>query len=302
MIKHARYLSVLLTALVGCGGGSTTVSTGAGTAQITSGGTTVTAQQPMQQPMQSLPPSPPPPPQQMAHFRVIHASPDMNVNNVALYFDGQPTAAIPSLQYRAARGYIDVPASAHQIAVRPAAAPATAPAAFQESTPPLAPNQYYTVIAHGLVGGTPGLAVAASVDDNTQPDTGHARVRFFHAQVGAGAVDVCMPGASANAPAQPVFRGVRYGTWGTAAGTQSPYAQIPSGRPVRLQVRAENPRACTGRLLGHVNVTAPDRAVATAIAVGNPSGNPPIQPEVLVCVDAPLAGESSCIPVAITPR
>jgi hypothetical protein len=247
--------------------------------------------------------SAPPPPAQMAHLRVIHASPEPLAASVAMYVDGSGSPAVPSLNYRNAAGYLDIPAGAHNLAVRPAAAPPSSPPALEERTPPLVPDRFYTLVAHGLVGGTPGLSVAATVDDNVQPAAGSAHVRFFHALAGMSTVDVCLPGPQgAHGPGIPVFSNVAYGLFGTAVSGQGAYAVVPSGRAFTLQVRQMNRNACTGPIAGLVTASVPDRAVVTAVAIGNVLSNPPVPRELLVCTDAPLSGPSTCLPVPIAVR
>lgn len=298
MANNVRSVLVCVAAIsVGCGGGSGSVSgsatVGAGPVQVTAGGQTnaTVVAQPT--------PPPPPPPQQMAHLRVIHASPEPMAGSVSIFIDSQPTPVVPSVTYRSAAGYLDIPAGAHTLSVRPAGAPASTPAALQERTPPLVPDRYYTVIAHGLAAGTPGLSVAATVDDSQQPAPGSAHVRFFHALAGMATVDVCLPNAAPRGAARPIFANVAYGIFGTSVTGQGAYAVVPSGQTYTLQVRAMNRTPCTGAIGGTVNVSAPDRAVVTAIAIGNPAGTQPMPREMLVCQDAPLSGPSGCVPVPI---
>jgi hypothetical protein len=245
--------------------------------------------------------SPPPPVMssaEMAHLRIIHASPDPLAANVAVYVDNA-SSATGTVQYRNAAGYLDLPSGTHSVAVRPAAAPSSTPPAMQASTPALQANHYYTVIAHGLTSGTPGLAVAAAQDENTQPASGQASLRFFHAIAGMNTVDICAPGPNPRAPGVPVFAGVSYGAWGQAVTGRGSYATVPAGQNVRLQVRGRSSPPCRGAVLGTLAATAPDRAVVTSVAIGNVTANPPVQPEMLVCIDAPLSGPSTCAPVPI---
>ncbi|MEZ4405593.1 MAG: DUF4397 domain-containing protein [Polyangiales bacterium] len=236
---------------------------------------------------EATPPTPPPPPA-MAKVRVIHAAP-IAEPNVDVYADGAATPAIEGLAFKAVRGYMDLPVGEHTVALRPAGNHDGDPL-VSATTPSLEQDHFYTVIAHGVPGGQPALAITASGDDTTEPPEGQARVRFFHALVGVNAVDVCVAGATARAAATPVFANVGYGAWGD-------YANVPGGNAVNLQVRAQNARPCTGAVIGTVSVTPPAGARATAVAVGNTTATPAVAPELLVCTDT---AESSCSPTAIT--
>lgn len=282
----------------GAGGGTssgntttttTTEGTGAGTSAGGDAGTTATA------------PTPPPPPPQ-AHVRVIHASPDPAAATVAVFLDNNTPAAIPSLAFKAVAGYVDLPAAAHHVAIRPASAAATTEPVLQGETPALEANHHYTVIAHGLAASDPRLALASLTDDADQPEAGHAYVRFFHALAGLGAVDVCMPGATARAPATPVFTNVAYGSASAnVTGGHGGYANVPTGHEIRLQVRRQHARPCTGAVVGAVTVNPADRSVVTAVAVGRAGGTPAVAHELLVCTDAPTAAPTSqcnAVPIA----
>jgi hypothetical protein len=260
-----------------------------GTAEGTPGATTAATPPPAQ------PPAPTPPPA-VARLRVIHASPDPAAATAAIYLDGATTPAIASLAYKAVQSYSDLPAAAHTIAIRPASAAATTPAVLEGHTEALTANHNYTAIAHGLSTGEPRLALATVEDNGEQPEAGHAHLRFFHALAGVAAVDVCMPGSNARAPATPVFPNVAYGAWGQPEGGHNAYANVPTGHDVKLQVRLHNDRVCSGAVQGVVTLDAtklPDRSVQTAIAVGQPTARPAIAKELLVCTDAPVAGTST---------
>ncbi len=285
----------------GCTGGSAATSnTTAGQTGATGNESAAPADAATSATADAASPEPPPPPPPHAHVRVIHASPAAEAAAVAVYLDGAQTPAIASLAYKAVVGYVEVPVGEHSVDVRPASAAASTPAVVSARTPALEADKTYTVIAHGLVGAQPALALTAAADDPTQPEAGHARVRFFHAGVGAGTVDICLPGANARAAGTAVFANVAYGAFGSpAGGAAGGYADVPSGREIVLQIRAQNARACSGRVAGLVRLTPPDRAVLTAIAVGRATGTPAL--EVLGAVDV-AHGESQAMTMAVTAR
>lgn len=257
------------------------------------------------------PPAPEPSP---AGLRVIHASPDRAAASVSVFIDGSEVAAVQGIAYRAIAGAVRLTPQAHPVIVRSAAANAASLLTFD--TPSLSEGQRYTAIVHGLAAGTPRLAVAVSQDSETQPDAGKARVRFFHALAGLGAVDVCTTAvaarpaqpAAAGRPAQPavaavaaspVFANVAYGAFATVGASQDAYAEVPSGAAIALQVRVQNARPCTGLVRGTVRVTPTDRAVLTAVAIGRVAGVPAVPRQLLVCTDAPTDGAPTCTPLAI---
>lgn len=249
-----------------------------------------------------------PPPPQPAGIRVIHASPDRALGSVSAFLDDSAVAAVQGLAYKGIAGYLEVTPGAHGLALRRASAPAAAPPALSLRTDELDAAARYTAVVYGLAAGTPRLAVAVGTDMLGLPEEGKARVRFFHALVGVGAVDLCLAGRPARAaapnqpaqaavPASPVFANVVYGAFGAAQGGQ--YTDVAAGAPVTLQVRAQNARACTGALRGTVTLTPASASVVTAVAVGRAVGAPPVARELLVCADAPVSGAPSCAAVPI---
>lgn len=250
-----------------------------------------------------------PPPPAPAGLRVIHASPDRAAATASVFLDDAQVAAVQALRYKSVAGYLQLPAGEHAVVVRAVGAPATASPALSTRTPGLDAGRGYTAVVHGLTGAAPRLALAASADETTQPEAGKARVRFFHALVGLGAVDICRPGAAATParpaangqpaqparPAQPaeaLFANVAYGAFAA-------YADVTAGHPVTLQIRAQNARPCTGLVRGTVTVNPADRAVLTAVAVGRVAGAPPVARELLLCADGAVDGAPTCNAVAI---
>ena len=245
----------------------------------------------------------------MASVRVIHASPDRAAASVDLYVDELPTPIATAVAYRSIIGAVEAPAGEHAIHVRPAGAAVTVAPAFTGRTPALEADHRYTLIAHGLVGGAAphALALAADADSTAAPEAGTAHVRFFHAIVGLGAVDLCRPAtparpAAAGQPARPaapvaaVVENVAYGAF--ASGPSSHYLPVPAGAALTLQIRAHAARACTGPLRGTVTLTPADRSVVTAVAVGRATA--PMSPRaLLLCSDGTYDGAPSCTPAAI---
>ncbi len=249
----------------------------------------------------------------MASVRVIHASPDRAAASVDLYVDELPTPIATAVAYRSILGAVEVPSGEHAIHVRPAGTAVTVAPAFTGHTPALEADHRYTVIAHGLVGGAAphGLALAADADSTASPEAGTAHVRFFHAIVGLGAVDLCRPAtparpAAAAQPARPavpaaaVVENVAYGAFASTGrdGQSSHYLPVPAGSALTLQIRAHAARACTGALRGTVTLTPADRSVVTAVAVGRATA--PMAPRaLLLCSDGTYDGAPSCTPAPI---
>jgi hypothetical protein len=237
---------------------------------------------------------------------VIHASPDRAAASVSVFLDDSTVAAVQAVRFKAIAGYLEVPSGEHRVSVRAARAPVGATPLVASPTPSLDPGARYTAIVHGLASTAPRLAIAVSTDTLMQPDAGKARVRFFHALVGLGAVDVCTVAqparaavaAAPNRPAQParaavpaasVFTNVAYGAFGD-------YTEVLAGAPVTLQVRAQGAQPCAGAVRGTVTLTPADRAVVTAVAVGRA---PAVARQLLVCGDAPVSGPPSCAALPI---
>ncbi len=258
--------------------------------------------------------TPPPPEPSPAGLRVIHASPDRAAASVSVFVDGSEVAAVQGIAYRSIAGAVRLTPQTHPMVVR--AATGNAAPFITADTPALAEAQRYTAVVHGLTAGAPRITATFSQDSEAQPDAGKARVRFFHALVGLGAVDVCtapvaarpaQPAAAGRAaqpavtaqPAAPVFANVAYGAFATASGSQDAYAEVPSGSQLTLQVRAQNARPCAGLVRGTVRVTPADRAVLTTVAIGRVVGAPAAPRQLLVCTDAPTDGAPSCTPVTI---
>jgi len=162
-----------------------------------------------------------------AQLRVVHMA--SNLQAVDVLLDGQ--RFVPTLPYRAASGYVAVPAGTHTLQVTPNGE--------DRSLLSLALNlndgQDQTVV---LLGRTPDLGALALNDDNQAPPAGKAAVRFVHAGADVPAVDIAVAGSSG----PPLFSGVGFrgvagpvdidaGTYDLelrAAGTRTVLLTLPS--------------------------------------------------------------------------
>jgi Domain of unknown function (DUF4397) len=238
--------------------------------------------------------APPPPPG--ALVRVIHASPEQFAQIVAAYTDNGQVPVIPELHFGAAEGYLPVPAGVHSVQARVPGMPPTGPAPVNWNTPDMAAGHVYTIIAHGLVSDLSGpqLTFAHEEDELAVSTPGRTRLRFFHALVGGGNVDVCLNGAT------PAFTAAAYGAFANAAGVPGHYAASQPGA-VTVTFRAANPAACTGRIVGSVPLQLVDGVSVLLVATGRIArGQTGVAPQVLLCPDtAPQA--ASCTPIPVTP-
>lgn len=235
-----------------------------------------------------------------AQVIVVHAVPVPEAASVNLFLDSSAEPAFPALAFGARSGARATAPGPNHLAVRPAsAANDSAPLVRLESTD-LDADKTYLFIVHG--GGASGSSPQLSVTDDTTPPEaadGAVRLRFFHAISGVGAVDVCAPGATARAPATPVFVNTANGAWATPMGANrvGDYATVAPGDAVRLQVRARNDRPCAGAVLGVVTLNLTNaHAVSTAIALGRATSAP--LPQVLLCPTGPGA----CVTAPVRPR
>jgi hypothetical protein len=140
------------------------------------------------------------------------------------------------------------------------------------------------------------LSIMLAHDSDQAPAVGRMGVRFVHAVVGWGNVDVCAAGENARAAGTPILPGARYGRVTGAPNTFDGYVEQPaSSTPISLQVReASTETPCSGRVLGAVDVSAPqgstfDAENVTLVAVGRATGRPAVARTILVCLDAPAA-------------
>ena len=239
----------------------------------------------------------PPPPPPVALVRVIHASPEQFAQTVAAYTDNGQVPVIPELHFGAAEGYLPVPAGVHTVQARVPGMPPTGPAPVNWTTPDMQSGHIYTIIAHGLVSDLSGpqLTFANEEDEPARPTPGRTRLRFFHALVGGGMVDVCLNGAT------PAFTGAQYGAFANAAGVPGHYAASQPGA-VTVTFRGAAPtNPCTGRIVGSVPLQLVDGVSVLLVATGRIARGPgAVAPQVLLCPDtAPQA--ASCTPIPVTP-
>ena len=237
----------------------------------------------------------PTPPAGHAHLRLLHASPDPALSHLAVYLDQATEPLIDPATYRHDTGYRDVLAGGHSVSVRAATAAPGDPATAMAHTPVLAADHPYTLVVYGRATGLPHAGISSAEDDTAQPEAGHARVRFFHAMEGAGAVDVCFRGGHV----PPMFANVPYGSWGTHDPSGG-YATVTTGHPIVFQFRAQNATPCTGRVLGTVTHTVDDRHVVTVVATGVAGAHSQDgSRQGMVCTDAPAPVGEGCVTVPI---
>ena len=237
--------------------------------------------------------APPPPPRPLgppAPLRVIHASPDPTVAHVVLTVDGR--IAAQDIPFGGAAGYGEVPAGHHTIQLHPRQLPPTTPPPLSEELQLMGPHAS-TLIVHGLLVGTPNIAFVQADDTTSTPAAGHGRLRFFHAAVGLGVVEICIATRGAHRPGFPLFAGGDEGAFlvaETALVDASPqWADVEVAEAVTLQLREQNvDDPCHGTELGTATIVVPDQARVTLVAIGRLDGDPAVAPAILVCPDGPL--------------
>jgi hypothetical protein len=127
-----------------------------------------------------------------ARVRVLHASPDAPA--VDVYVDG--TRVLAGVPFKAASGYLSVPAGSHTFAVRPAGADAASNPVLSASAD-LEAGKDYTVAAVDTVS---QIKARVFVDDNAVPSAAKAHVRLVHASPDAPAVDVAVKNGTVLVP------------------------------------------------------------------------------------------------------
>jgi len=244
----------------------------------------------------ALPPPPPPPSGPPAPLRVIHASPDPTVARVALTVDTRIVA--DELDFGGATAYGSVPAGSRVVAILPLQLPPTTPPPLSETYHLIGPDPS-TLIVHGIAGGSPALGFTYTSDTVDDPEGGSARVRFFHAAVGLGEVEICVAGHHAHRPGRLVFRAGDEGRFLQSAtdGEVGPWTQLPAAAGTVLQLRVPEPESCHGTELGVVTLDVPAGARLTLVAVGRLDGEPAVEAAVLVCEDG--AERSGCTRVLV---
>ena len=249
-------------------------------------------------PIIELPPPPPPPSGPPAPLRVIHASPDPTVAHVALTVDSR--IAEQDLAFGACTDYGEVEAGSHVVAILPRQLPPSTPPPLSETYHLVGPDPS-TLIIHGIVGGSPGLGFTYTSDTADDPDPGKSRLRFFHASVGLGSIEVCVAreGHSSHRPGSPVFLPSDEGAFLRSAtpGAIGPWAQLPAG-PTTLQLRIpDEEHACHGTELGSATFDVPEMSRLTLVAVGRVDADPAVDPAILVCTDVAHGPVCTSVPL-----
>ncbi len=137
--------------------------------------------------------------QQPAEVRVAHLSPD--APNVDVWVDGE--RVLEDVPFQTVSSYLDVPAGQRQIQVTPAG---TDKPIVIDATVPLEPGQAYTVAAIGLL--SDDTLRAQIYNDDRNPSSARAEVRFIHASPDAPAVDVSQSFSGAHS----LFSDVTFGS------------------------------------------------------------------------------------------
>lgn len=123
----------------------------------------------------------------MAKLRVVHASPDAPAVDVLV--DG--AAALTNFAYPDATEYLQLPAKTYRVQI--AAADNREVVVF-DAPLTLEAGKAYTVVAAGLLNGSPAFAPIVLMDDLSNPGADKVRVRFVHASPDAPAVDIAVAG------------------------------------------------------------------------------------------------------------
>ena len=180
--------------------------------------------------------------------RAAHMSPD--APNVDIYVDGD--AVLEDVAFGTISGYLDAPAGDREVEITAAGSPDTV---VFSGTVPVAADTAYTLAAVGEIsdGADQAFEVLVLEDDNSDPDSGNARVRLVHASPDAPAVDVTL---ESNGSA--VYDGAAYG--------DSVYASVPAG-DYTLQVRPDTENN-DGDVAASFDVSVADGEVYTAFAAG----------------------------------
>ncbi len=242
-----------------------------------------------------------------AHVRVAHLSPDAPSVDFCVAPHGDTAFIGPilatnglatGLSYGSATKYFDLAADTYDVRlVAPGSADcSTSLGGLADFTdlPSLSPGDSVTLAAEGLamIGSATPLHIAAYVDE-TQVDSGQAKLRFIHASPGTPAVDV---GVGGGAVFTSVFTDVAYGD---IAAADNGYIETAPIAGAEISARAH------GSLSDALSIkpaVLPAGAIATAFAIGElGSSTTPLR--VLLCVDNAAAEGllSQCSVVGGTP-
>lgn len=178
-----------------------------------------------------------------AQVRLVHASP--NAPGVDVLVDGRP--AVSNLTFPSATPYVAFPALGACVVVAPTGT----------TTPVLAPvslgvesGSKTTVMAVGLVDGTPPLGLAVFSDLTEPPAADRAKIRLIH--------------ASPDAPGVDVLAGDQVLVSNLTFPTASPFIEVPAGT---LAVRV-NQTGTQTTVLGPIDLTVSSGDILTIVARG----------------------------------
>lgn len=214
--------------------------------------------------------------------RLIHAAIESREQVVTLLADGTATTTPTGYQFSSA--YLALTPGAHEISAR-------ANDAELIGASLTFPEGLSTLVAYST--GDFPVALAMAADVTTTPAANTAQVRFFHAIIGQGPVDICLVGESARSDGTPIIANV-------AAGSLGEYATVAGGGELALQLRAQHGTPCHGRVIGVARFTPASESNYTLIFVGM-QGRHRVAPELLFCADPP-ASDTSCATLAIDAR
>ncbi len=221
-----------------------------------------------------------------SRVRLIHAAIESRDEAVTLVADGTATSAATGYQFSSA--YLSLAPGEHALSAR-ANDTELIGASFRFA------EGMSTIIAYSTADFPVALAPAA--DPSRAPARNSAQVRFFHAIVGQGALDVCSAPESGRGDGSVIAANVTAGALGAP---DTGYLSVPGGAELVLQLRAQNATPCHGRVLGMARFTPASESNYTLIFVGR-SGRHRIAPELLFCADPP-AIDTSCATVAVEPH
>ncbi len=184
-----------------------------------------------------------------ANVRVAHVSPD--APNVDVYVDSEDPV-LSDVAFGAVSDYLEVPAGDRQVEITAAGDASTS---VFDSAVTVEADTDYTLAAAGEIsdGADQAFEVLTLVDDNSEVESGMARLRAVHASPDAPAVDITAAGGDTV-----LFDGVEY--------TGSGYTTVPAG-DYTVQIRADND-SNDGEVQAEFDVTLTDGGVFTAFAAG----------------------------------
>lgn len=200
-----------------------------------------------------------------ADVRVVHASPDAPAVDVVVNDDFM-MPVIEDLSYAAAApsagSYLGVPAGSYNFKVTAAGNPGVIAIVFDAA---LAAGTRSTVLAVGLLSGTPAIAELVLADDSRRVAT-EAKVRLVHGSPAAGPVDIYVtaPGADITATS-PAFANVPFRA-------ETGFVSLPPGSyDVALTPAGNNAIVALS-----VSITVDAGGVYTAVARDAPGGGGPV--------------------------